>query len=71
MAKLRRSMEERRRRWHHVTELSEDLLAGVPDLRESVEEPRELSAEIRRSSRSKTRPPVEDLPWTSSCSQTR
>jgi hypothetical protein len=53
MAKLRRSMEERSLRWRHVTESSEDLPAGIRDLRESVEEPPELSAEIRRSSRTR------------------
>jgi hypothetical protein len=46
MAKVRRSMGERSRRWHHVTESSEDLLADIPALRESVEKPRELSDEI-------------------------
>jgi hypothetical protein len=45
MAKVRRSTRERSRRWHHVTVSSEDLLAVIPDLRESVEELRELSAE--------------------------
>jgi hypothetical protein len=43
MAKVRRSMGERSRRWHHVTGSSEDLLAGIQALRESVEELRELS----------------------------
>jgi hypothetical protein len=47
MAKVRKSMGERIRRWHHVTESSEDLLAGIRALRESVEEPRERSAEIQ------------------------
>jgi hypothetical protein len=48
MAKVRRSMGERSRRWHHVTESLEDLLAGIRALRESAEEPRELSAEIQQ-----------------------
>jgi hypothetical protein len=48
MAKVRRSMGERSRRWHDVTGSSEDLLADIPALRESVEELGELSAEIRK-----------------------
>jgi hypothetical protein len=42
-AKVCRSMEERSLRWHHVTGRSEDLLADIPAVRESVEELRELS----------------------------
>jgi hypothetical protein len=45
MAKVRRSMGERIRRWDYDTESSEDLLADIRALRESVEELRELSAE--------------------------
>jgi hypothetical protein len=48
MAKVRRSMGERSHRWRHVTASSEDLLADIPALRESVEELRELSAEIQK-----------------------
>jgi hypothetical protein len=43
MAKVRGSMGERIRRWHHASVSSEDLLADIRDLRESVEEPRERS----------------------------
>jgi hypothetical protein len=46
MAKVRRSMGERKRRRHHVTVSSEDPLADIRDLRESVEELRELSDEV-------------------------
>ena len=48
MAKVRRSMGERSQRWHHVTSSSEDLLADIPALRESVEELREVSGEIKK-----------------------
>jgi len=48
MAKVRRSMGERSHRWRHVTASSEDLLADIPALRESVGELRELSAEIQK-----------------------
>jgi hypothetical protein len=48
MAKVRRSMGERSRRWHYVTGSSEDLLADIPALRESFEELRKLSTEIQK-----------------------
>ncbi len=48
MAKVRRSMGERSHRWRHVTASSEDLLADIPALRESVGELRELSVEIQK-----------------------
>jgi hypothetical protein len=48
MAKVRRSMGERSQRWHHVTGSSEDLLADIPALRESVEELREVSGEVHK-----------------------
>ncbi len=48
MEKVRSSMGERSRRWCHVTGSSENLLTGIPALRESVEEPRELSVEIQK-----------------------
>ena len=48
MAKIRRSMGERSHRWRHVTASSEDLLADIPALRESVEELREVSVEVQK-----------------------
>jgi len=47
MAKVRKSMGERSLRWSQVTQRSGDLVTEMPELRESVEELRELSLEIQ------------------------
>jgi hypothetical protein len=46
MAKIRRSMGERTRRWKKVTEHSALLIADMPELAEAVGELREVAAEI-------------------------
>ena len=48
MAKDRRSMRERRRRWRCVTQGSAELIADIPHLREPVEELGELAREVEK-----------------------
>ena len=48
MAKVRKSMGERSLRWTQVTRKSEDLVTEMPDLRQPVEELRELAQEIQK-----------------------
>jgi hypothetical protein len=47
MAKVRKSMGERSLRWSQVTQRTADLVTEMPELREPVEELRELALEIR------------------------